>query len=43
MYANGKLLVTGHTIHVFVNLQGIPVKPPRDVAKVLLEAFDKNK
>ncbi|MBE6411693.1 MAG: acyl-CoA thioesterase [Opitutales bacterium] len=43
MYANGKLLVTGHTIHVFVNLQGMPVKPPRDVAKVLLDAFDKNK
>jgi len=41
--ANGKLLATGHTVHVFVNLQGMPVKPPKETAKILLGAFDSKK
>lgn len=39
--ANGKLLATGHTMHVFVNILGQPVRPPKDVLDTLLEAFDK--
>ena len=39
--ANGKLLATGHTMHVFVNMLGQPVRPPKDVLDTLLEAFDK--
>jgi len=42
MFANGKLLVTGHTVHVFVNLNGLAVKPPRDVLDVLTKAFGKS-
>ncbi len=35
----GKLLVTGHTIHVFVNEQGMPVRPPRYVIQKFSDAF----
>ena len=38
--ANGRLLVTGYTVHVFVNLEGAPVKPPRDILAKLREEFD---
>lgn len=40
MYANGKLLATGHTLHAFVNKDGMPVKPPKNFSGVLLAAFD---
>ena len=39
--ANGKLLATGHTVHVFVNKDGAPVKPPKDVLAALLDSYDK--
>lgn len=39
--ANSRLLATAHTIHVFVNSQGVPVKPPADFMKALAEAFDR--
>lgn len=41
IYREKTLLVTGHTIHVFINLQGQPVKPPRDFLNSLRIAFDK--
>ena len=40
LYANGRLLATGHTVHVFVNLQGAPVKPPREILERLRGHFD---
>ena len=33
--ANSKLLVTGHTIHAFINDKGMPVKPPREFLNIL--------
>ena len=41
IYRGKTLLVTGHTVHVFINLQGQPVKPPRDFLNSLRIAFDK--
>ena len=40
MRANGKLLVTGYTVHAFVDSRGMPVKPPKEIAKKLLDAYD---
>ncbi len=37
--ANNQLLVTGHTIHVFVNDKGMPIKPPQYVIKTFRDAF----
>ncbi|MBO5254388.1 MAG: acyl-CoA thioesterase [Opitutales bacterium] len=41
IYRGKTLLVTGYTVHVFINLQGQPVKPPRDFLNSLRIAFDK--
>ena len=40
--ANSVLLAEAQTVHVFVNSEGLPVKPPREYADVLLKAFDEN-
>ncbi len=40
MRANGKLLLVGHTVHAFVNELGIPIKPPKEFAGVIMKAFD---
>ncbi len=42
MYANGVLLVSGYTMHVFVNREGLPVRPPKEVLATLLKAFGQN-
>lgn len=42
MYANGVLLVSGYTMHVFVNREGLPVRPPKEVIATLLKAFGQN-
>ena len=39
LYANSRLLATGYTVHVFVNLQGAPVKPPREILAQLRGHF----
>ena len=39
--ANSKLLVCASTTHVFVNDDGMPVKPPREFLAILQKAFDK--
>ena len=38
--ANSLLLATAHTVHVFINSAGAPVKPPPEYAKKLIGAFD---
>lgn len=40
--ANSVLLAEAQTVHVFVNADGLPIKPPREYADVLLKAFDEN-
>ncbi len=35
------LLAIGYTIHAFVNANGIPIKPPKDVSKKLSDALAK--
>lgn len=42
MYANGVLLVSGYTMHVFVNREGLPVRPPKEDLATLLKAFGQN-
>lgn len=42
IYANGVLLVSGYTMHVFVNREGLPVRPPKEVLATLLKAFGQN-
>ncbi len=37
----GKLLVSGHTVHVFVDTAGRPVKPPKEWAQKLSKNFGK--
>lgn len=39
IYANDVLLAEAETVHVFVNTEGAPVKPPREYAEVLLKAY----
>ncbi len=34
-----RLLVSGYTMHAFVNLKGVPVKPPRNFLEKLSEKF----
>lgn len=41
VFARGKLLATAHTTHVFVNAEGIPVKPLRDFVEKLSKDFAK--
>lgn len=41
IFAAGKLLATGHTMHVFVNREGLPVRPPKYALDTLVEAFEK--
>ena len=40
--AGGILLAEAQTVHVFVNSEGAPIKPPREYAQTLLKAFDEN-
>lgn len=40
--ANSLLLAEAETVHVFVNPEGLPIKPPREYTDVLLAAFDEN-
>ena len=40
--AGGVLLAEAQTVHVFVNSEGAPIKPPREYAQTLLKAFDEN-
>ena len=40
MRANGRVLVAGYTVHAFVDSRGMPVKPPKEIAKKLLDAYD---
>ena len=36
----GKLAVEGHTLHVFINDKGVPVKPPKDFLETLGKYFE---
>ncbi len=38
---NDELLATGYTTHVFINLEGKPVRPPRIFLQTLRRFFDK--
>ncbi len=38
--SDGRLLATGYTMHAFVNKSGMPVKPPREFIKTILDAYD---
>lgn len=38
--SKGKILATGYTVHVFVNMQGLPVKPPKEFLDKLAKNFD---
>ena len=40
MRANGRVLVAGYTVHAFVDSRGMPVKPPKEIAKKLLDTYD---
>ena len=40
--AGGVLLAEAQTVHVFVNSEGAPIKPPREYAQTLLNPFDEN-
>ncbi len=33
------LLAVGHTVHVFINNEGFPIKPPKDVSQIFNKAF----
>lgn len=35
MFCGKNLLLTGHTLHAFVNARGMPIKPPADFMKSL--------
>ena len=39
--ANGNLLVTGYTEHVFINNSGAPIKPPSNFMNALRAAMEK--
>ena len=39
VYARGEKLVTGHTLHAFINRQGEPVRPPTVFVEKMRELF----
>lgn len=39
MRCNKQILLTGHTLHAFVNSRGLPIKPPAEFVKSLRNHF----
>ena len=39
VFASGEKLVTGHTLHAFINREGAPVRPPAVFAEKMRELF----
>jgi acyl-CoA thioester hydrolase len=40
VHARGQKLVTGHTLHAFINRQGEPVRPPATFVERMRELFE---